>query len=204
MELFEKAKTNKCDLVIVHHGILWKPQKREELLKKRISFLKKNKISLYAAHLPLDLHAKYGNNAELCRILGVKKIKKFGAYHGVSIGNSGEIKKQTTLSSLVKEINTKLKTSSIVLNFGKQKIKTLGIVSGGGAYAIEEAAKKKLDCFLTGEIKHSNHHVTKELKINVIAAGHYATETLGVKALAGLLKQKFKISTEFIDVPTRL
>ena len=204
MELFEKAQANKCDLVIVHHGLIWKPIKREELLKKRISYLKKNKISLYAVHLPLDAHAKYGNNIILSKMIGLKKIREFAKYHGTNIGYCGELDKPTTIKSLAVMINKKLKTRSNLLKFGKQKIKTVGVVSGKGIDSVSQAAKKKLDCLWTGENSHGTYHRIKELKINVITSGHYMTETVGVKALAELLKQKFKISTEFIYIPTRL
>jgi dinuclear metal center YbgI/SA1388 family protein len=201
MELFEKAKKEKCDLVIVHHGLLWKGKKADDALRKRINFLKKNRISLYAAHLPLDLHQKYGNNIELCRILRLKNIKKFGKYHGISIGYMGKTKKPISLTELSRKINIKLGTRCDYMKFGKNSISRIGIVSGGGADAIPEAAKK-VDCLLTGEYKHSNYHTAKELGINVLAAGHYKTETLGVKALERLLKQKFNIGTIFIDIPT--
>jgi dinuclear metal center YbgI/SA1388 family protein len=203
MELFKKAKAKKCDLVIVHHGLLWKPQKREELLKKRISFLKKNKISMYAAHAPLDSHPTLGNNAQLAKILDAKLNKKFGYADDVWWGYSGTIK-PTTINKIKNIYDKKLKTKSRLLNFGNKKIQKIGFCSGGGSFVIPETKKQGLDILITGEIKHGNYHTTKELAINVIAAGHYATETLGVKALAEPLKQKFKINTEFIDVPTRL
>jgi len=203
MELFVKAKKERCDIIIVHHGLLWKGMKRTELLDRRIDFLRKNKISLYAAHLPLDLHNKYGNNIEICGILKLKNIKKFGNYHGINIGYSGDTQKEIEFYDLINLINKEFKVRSKNLNFGKNIIKRIGVVSGGGADAIPEASKKA-DCLLTGEIKHSNYHTAKELKTNVISAGHYATETFGVKALMPALKQKFNIETIFIDIPTKL
>lgn len=204
MELFEKAKQKRCDLVVVHHGLLWKGKKRDEIFKKRINFLKKNKESLYGVHLPLDSHSKYGNNIGICRILDLKKIKKFGKYHGISIGYSGEFEKEIAFNSLLRKLNQKLKTNCRYIKFGKTKIKKVGVVSGGGADAIPETAQRKLDCLITGEYKHGNYHTIKELKINVISAGHYATETVGVKALQKLIKQKFNIGTIFIDIPSGL
>ena len=204
MDVFEKAKQKKCDLVIVHHGLLWKDQKRKEMLKKRIGYLKNNGLSLYGSHLLLDVHPEYGNNIRLARLLGLEKIKKFGDYRSFTLGYSGVFKQSIRFDKLIKDINKKLGTKCGVMPFGKKKIKSLAIISGSGSAGLEEAIKKKFDAFLIGEGKHSNFHVAKEGKINLIFGGHYATETLGVKALAELLKEKFKIETVFINNPTGL
>jgi len=202
MEVFEKAKD--FDMIIIHHGISW-----DDSLKyltginySRVKFLVENNISLYAAHLPLDKHPKHGNNAELCRIFGLKHIHGFGDYHKQIIGFTGE--KEISLKDFVKEINKKLNTACKVFDFGNEKIKNIGVVSGGGSSALNEAIEKGLDCFVTGEIPHHSYQLAKEGKINLIAAGHYATETLGVKALMNILKEKFKVEVKFIDAPTGL
>ena len=201
---FQKANKLGVDLLIVHHGVKWIPQKRRELSKNRINYLKKNKISLYAAHLPLDAHYKYGNNIGLANILELKNIKKFARYGTSKIGYKGEFEKRKTIKQIANRLNNSLNTNSKVYSFGKKQIKTIGIVSGGGADSLGEAAKEKLDCFLTGEIKHSTFHEIKEHQINLIATGHYATETIGVKLLQNLLKTEFKLNTVFINNPTGL
>jgi len=202
MEVFEKAKD--FDMIIIHHGISW-----DDSLKYltginylRVKFLVDNNISLYAAHLPLDKHPKHGNNAELCRIFELKHIHGFGDYHEQVIGFAGE--KEISLKDFVKEINKKLNTECKVFDFGNEKIKDIGIVSGGGSSALNEAIEKGLDCFVTGEVPHQAYQLAKEGKINLIAAGHYATETLGVKTLMNILKEKFKVEVKFIDAPTGL
>lgn len=202
IEVFEKAKKENCNMLIVHHGIKWKPQKKD--ISKRLNYLKKNKLSLYASHLPLDMHNKYGNNIQLCNILNLKNIKKFGEYHGEYIGFSGTFSNKKTLNEISKNLDKILSTKSKAYNFGKQKIKTIALVSGGGISALDEAIKKKIDLFITGEQSHSSYHYIKEAKINVIFAGHYATETVGVKALMPILKKKFNVETVFIDLPTGL
>lgn len=204
LEVFEIAKKQGCNMVIVHHGMKWKPQKLENLTKKREQYLKQNKLSLYGAHLPLDMHNKYGNNIELARILNLKNIKKFGEYHGISIGFQGTFKTLKTLNEISKTLDNSLSTKSKSYHFGNQKIKTIAIVSGGGASALPEAITKKIDCFLTGEEHHSSYQYAKESRINLIFAGHYATETVGVKALMPLLSKKFNVETVFIDVPTSM
>ncbi len=204
LETFEKAKKEGCDMVIVHHGIYWKKSySSDKITNKRADYLRKNNISLYASHLPLDLHNKYGNNIELCRILGLKNVKKFGKYHGVPIGYQGRFDKPVNIISISKSLDKKLNTKSVI-SAKKVMIRSVGVISGGGISCLEEAEYKKLDCFITGEEYHSSFHDIKESKISVILSGHYATETLGVKALIPLLKEKFNVNTVFIDAPTKL
>jgi len=200
---FEKAKKENVNLLIVHHGLLWKEHKDDAGLKKgRINFLKKNKISLYGCHLPLDMHKEYGNNIQLARLLNLKNIKKFGVYQKETIGYKGSFKKNTTVKKIAAELNRKIKTRCVILNFGNKNIRTIGIISGGGGSDLYQAYQKRLDCFLTGEAQHHNYNEAKDLKINMIIAGHYATETVGVKALMNLIKEKFKVKIIFIDNPT--
>jgi dinuclear metal center YbgI/SA1388 family protein len=200
IESFKKAKELSCDLLIVHHGLYWKNQKYVSATQRRANYLKNNGISLYAAHLPLDMHPKYGNNRQLCEKLGVYDLKRYARYHGFPIGYKGKVKEQE-LRKFVDSVDKKLHTKSKVLDFGPRQIKTIGLNSGGGGFALEEAMGK-LDCFLVGEISHSAYHLAKESKLNVIVAGHYKTETLGLRALQKLLHHKFNIDTVFIDIPT--
>ena len=203
MELAVKAKKEKADLIIVHHGLLWKRQEdKGGLRKKVVSFLKKNKISLYASHLPLDLHPIYGNNKQLCNITGIDIKGTMGKYHGIYIGMYGTLK--TGVASLTNKLNKKLKTKCIVHNFGKKQVKKIAVVSGCAPDLVVGAKQIGCDTFITGEAMHSHYHVNKELAMNVIHAGHYATETLGVKALEKLLKTRFKLKTKFVDIPTNL
>jgi len=205
MEIFKRAKKENADLVFVHHGMLWKNIKSITGINyKRLKFLIKNGISLYACHLPLDKHEEVGNNIQFLKIFKISKnIEQFGDYHGIKIGYLGEFDDYKNFNEFVREINEKLNTRCKILNFGNKKIKTIGVVSGGASSIIDEAIEK-VDCFVTGEPSHQVYHIAKEGKINVIFAGHYATETLGVKAVGKLLKEKFDIETKFIDFPTNL
>lgn len=199
LSTFKKARRSNVDLLIVHHGIKWKPQKYKEITKKRENFLKKNKISLYAAHLPLDAHCEYGNNIGLARILKLKRPIKFARYHGFKIGYKGFFKKPKTLAQISKILNSSLSTKSRIFPCGKKIIKLVGIVSGGGEDAIEECVENKIDCLVLGEIPLNAYHRAGDFGLSVIAAGHYTTETIGVKLLQNLLKEKFNIKTVFIE-----
>jgi dinuclear metal center YbgI/SA1388 family protein len=203
LELFEKAKQKNCELVIVHHGLIWKGKKeREPLTKIRIGYLKKNRMSLYACHLPLDKHATLGNNAQLTKLLSLKNVKSFAKYHGVNIGFFGNLR--TNIQDLSWQLEHSLRTKCTVHAFGPKMTRKIGIVSGGAADMIFECKRLGIDTYITGETRHSYYHAAKELRMNVIYAGHYKTETAGVIAVGEFLKQKFNIETVFIDAPTNL
>ena len=212
LETFERAEGH--DLLIVHHGLLWnKPIKFVEREFKRIEFLIHHNMAVYAAHLPLDYHEYYGNNTQLAQFLDIKKPKPFvesgGALHLFNktreepIGVYGKIKEQD-VNEFVKDVEKKLKTVVRADLFGSTLVRTVGVVTGSGAYELVHCQRLGIDTFITGEPRHSMYHVAKELKLNVIYAGHYVTETFGVKALMPVLKKKFEVEVTFVDVPTGL
>jgi dinuclear metal center YbgI/SA1388 family protein len=199
LDVFRKAKQKDCDLVIVHHGLLWKGHKLSNVDKKRISFLKNNKISLYACHLPLDKHPVLGNNVNLCKMLGIKQMKPLGkelvGYYGT---------RNISLNNIKKILDKKLKTNSKIFKFNNNKIKNIAVCSGGGAYELFDAKNKGCDVLVTGEFNHSKFHDAEEVGINIVSAGHYNTETVGVKELMKTIKENFEVDTIFIDSPTGL
>ncbi|MBU0980399.1 MAG: Nif3-like dinuclear metal center hexameric protein [Nanoarchaeota archaeon] len=203
VESIESA--SQADILFVHHGLFWGiPKPLTGSLYFRIRAAIKNGLALYAAHLPLDAHPVLGNNAQLLKLLGLKQAGDFGRYESIPLGKIGTLEKAIPLSKFVSKINSSLGTRSIVAHHGPTTVKRIGIISGDGSYALEEVKRLGLDALLTGETQHIAIPVAKELGLNIIFAGHYATETLGLKALAGHLKKKFKISTAFIDLPTGL
>jgi dinuclear metal center YbgI/SA1388 family protein len=152
--------------------------------------------------LPLDKHGDFGNNVQLFKLLQLKNTKPFGLTDGNYIGYRGEFSEGKTFDELVAAVEDNLKTKCKVLKFGKDNIKTVAIISGSGAADLPEAIEKGIDVFITGEIKHSSYHLAKDGKINIIAAGHYATETIGLKTLMQVVEQKFNIPTLFIEADT--
>ncbi|MEA3514016.1 MAG: Nif3-like dinuclear metal center hexameric protein [Nanoarchaeota archaeon] len=201
VEVFEKAIEASADMIIVHHGMSWADSLKyiTGINYNRLKLLIKNDVSLYASHLPLDMHDRYGNNIQLAKMLGLNNIEYFGKYHGATIGKMGCFNNELTLEELKQILEDKLNAKCLTFKFGKEKIKTIGIVSGGGSLALNEAVQKDLDCFLTGEAPHQTYQEAKESRMNVIMAGHYETETVGVKALMPLLKEKFGVEVVFID-----
>ena len=196
----ELAKKKKIDLLVVHHGLVWKNRFNSyglnTLTKK---YLKKYNIALYAVHLPLDMHHVYGNNIQLANILGLAKISKFGKYKGRAIGYRGVLKKSASIDKIAKLLNRKLRTKCKVLNYGKSNIRSIGIVSGGGSDSFQEA--KDLDLFIIGDAPYHTFRFTRDFKRNTIILGHYASETVGVKSLMPLIKKTFKVEVVFLDNP---
>ncbi len=201
---FEKAKKLGVDLLVVHHGIKWRPQKDRDLETRRAAYLKRSTIALYAAHLPLDLHEEYGNNTQLSRLLDVQEPWKFGSYHGIRIGYAGSFKKAISLDAAASVLNKKLNIECRVLKFGKDRIRSIGIISGGGGSILQEACRSQLDCFLVGEIDLAVYNAARDRGMNLLVAGHYATETLGVRALMPLVRDEFGVETVFIEDPKDL
>ncbi|MBU0457530.1 MAG: Nif3-like dinuclear metal center hexameric protein [Nanoarchaeota archaeon] len=202
IETFEKAVISGCQMLVVHHGMIWDGIKfiKGDTYKK-IKYLMDNNLALYAAHLPLDMHNKYGNNIKLAEMLNLQEIKNFGYHNGKTIGFSGNA--ETSLEEVKRRLEeNNIKTQS--LDFGPNKIKKIAIVSGGASKDVFQAVAIKADLYITGEPLHFAYHFAKENKINVIFGGHYETEVWGVKALMPLLKEKFNVEVEFIDVPTSI
>ena len=206
VESFETAARANADLLIVHHGHFWTnhdPSIRG-WTKDRIDCLYKNEISLYACHLPLDRHRKVGNNAELIRLLGGEIRDEFLMHKGKNIGWTGELKRAASIKHITDKLDSELKTKCTVLPFGKEKIKTMAVCSGGGGYGgFYDALRAGVDLFLTGDAVEI-YYTAKDAGMNVIFAGHHATETLGLIALSKVLEKRFKLETVFIDLPTGL
>jgi dinuclear metal center YbgI/SA1388 family protein len=201
---FEQASERGIDFLLVHHGLIWGGLKSVRgVMRRRIKTLLDSGISLYACHLPLDWHPQYGNNAELLKVLSIEKKSEFGEYHGKRIGYWGKTGTAMSMAAFVKLVDKILKTRSSYADFGK-KVRHVGVVSGGGWSAIHDAEELGIDTFLTGEPSHSAYHLAKEMGVNLIFAGHYATETLGVRAVGRMLKKQFGLQVEFINYPTGL
>jgi dinuclear metal center YbgI/SA1388 family protein len=203
LKTIRRAARMKADMLIVHHGLLWGRNERiTGVMRKRVGALIDNDISLYTAHLPLDIHDVVGNNAEIARLLGFQPLRRFGRYRGADIGFVVEVPDSMARSTLVSKVDRTLKTRSNVLSFGPPRVKRIAIVSGGAAELAPEAKEQGCDTYITGETSHVGYHLAKEAGINVIFAGHYASETVGVRALGRHLQRKYALTCKFISDPT--
>ena len=161
-----------------------------------------NNIALYSAHLPLDLHPDVGNNVVLAHQLGVSLRGEFGEEYGERIGRWGEV--DVSRVALERQLASLTGRAPRLMAFGPERVRRVGIVTGAAGSMIAQAAAAGLDTFVTGEGPHHTFFDAEELKLNVFYAGHYATETVGVKALAEHLHVRFHLPWTFLDHPTDL
>lgn len=201
----EQAADAGADMLITHHGLFWgAPLAIRGPHKRRVEALLDADISLYAAHLPLDAHQEVGNNWGLARLLGLDALAPFGDWRGRSIGVQGAYPTPVSLRDLADQLERTLGESVLVHAGGPMEVTRLGIVSGSASGMIGDAAAAGLDSFLSGEPKHDNFHAPYEHGINALYAGHYMTETVGVKLLADRLRAEHDLVTEFLLLPTGL
>jgi dinuclear metal center YbgI/SA1388 family protein len=204
-ESISRAARQKADLLIVHHGLFWGGMPPVTgILSSRVKALLDGNVSLYAAHLPLDCHPEIGNNAQIAKVLGIGETGRFGKYACVDIGTSGSLPRPMKIEGLRRKLAGILDSPVQTFTFGPAVVRKIGIVSGGGASLTQAAADAGCDALLTGETSHSSYHVARENGISLIFAGHYASETFGVKALGKLMSEKLGLRTFFIDLPTGL
>ena len=192
-----------ADLLIVHHGCFW--SSRQPWTGKNYEFFRllvENDLAIYSSHLPLDVHPKLGNNAQLCAALGLKSVKPFFESHGQKIGLQSQRKISRT--ELAERLEHAIGVKPKLIPGGKEMCERIGVVTGGAGAELKAAAAEGVDTFITGEGPHWTYALAEELGLNVFYGGHYATETFGVKALAAELSAKFKVPWEFLDHPTGL
>lgn len=201
---FEGAKAAGAQMLIVHHGLFWgKPLMVTGIYRRRLGCLFDAGLSLYAVHLPLDFHDEVGNNATLARWLGLSDVTAFGNYKGQASGAVGQLPEAVSLDEFVSELESALGEPVIkVWPFGTPSVRRVGIISGGGGSFVDQADAVSVDVYVTGEMNHNVYHQAKEMGLNVVYGGHYATETGGLKALADHLSTQFGLDTVFLDLPT--
>lgn len=202
---FQQATAVGAELLVVHHGLSWGSGVRrfKGCIGWRLAELFRNGVSLYACHLPFDAHPTLGNNAGLATMLGLQDPQPFFQYGGGSIGLYGGLATPTSLEALADILNRKLPTTCRLFPIEKQGlVNRVGIVSGGGADAIPECQELGLDCLVTGEMEHKFYHEARESGIAVIAGGHYATETVGVKLVMQRIQTDLGLECVFLDAPT--
>jgi len=199
----EQAVAGGADLMIVHHGLFWgSTAPVTGAYYRRLATLLKNDLVLYACHTPLDAHPEVGNNHVLARRLGLTVGGMFGEFEGVPIGVWAET--EMPRAAFVRRVRETLGVEPLVLATGPETVRKVGIITGGAGSWIDRAHAIGCDTFLTGEGQHHTYFDAEERGLNVLYAGHYATETVGVQALAAHLEQRFGLETFFIDHPTGL
>ena len=199
MALAEAAVARGAQMIMVHHGICSKavgqPPQIGGVLKERLKVLLQEDLSLCGFHLPLDAHAKIGNNVGLCKLLGVSKLKPF------DVGYIGSLAKSVAFETFVRLVEKRIGVKAIAIAAGPKQVKRVAVLSGGSSGYVEDAARAGADLFLGGDLVESAVRTIDELGINFIGGGHYNTEKLGILNLGKLVSKKFGIPAEFVDIP---
>ena len=194
-----------ADVLFVHHGLFWGHcQTITGSYYKRISTFIKNDLALCAYHIPLDANNPYGNNWGLATRLGLTDCQMFGEWRGMTLGVKGKLAQPLTLDELAAKLLRPGKAPSAIIAAGKPQISTVGVISGGASDDITAAVEAGLDCYITGEFAHEDYHYARENSINVIAGGHYETETVGVSLVMQKVQSELGLECVFIDEPTGL
>jgi dinuclear metal center YbgI/SA1388 family protein len=203
-ELFERAAAAGADLVLVHHGLFWQgpPRPLDRAMKRRLELLFDNDMELAAYHLPLDAHLEHGNNALLAAGIGCSGWEPFARHRGAAIGVRGRFDGDgVTAAELARRVGELTGREPLAFLDGPERVRSIGIVSGAGSDYLEEAIALGLDAFLTGEPIERAMNTAREAGVHYLAAGHYATETFGVRRLGELLAQELGVRHQFADVP---
>jgi dinuclear metal center YbgI/SA1388 family protein len=204
VDLFTRARDESADLVLVHHGLFWAgpPRPLDRASKRRLQLLFDADMSLVAYHLPLDGHVEHGNNALLAGAIGCSSRAPFGRHKRATIGVVGRLPGDGIApDELVARVREATGRDPLAFTDGPERVRTVGIVSGAGADYLEDAIAQGLDAFVTGEPIERAMARAREAGVHFLGAGHYATETFGVRRLGDLLAARFGVRHVFVDVP---
>jgi dinuclear metal center YbgI/SA1388 family protein len=201
--LLERARDWEADAVVVHHGLFWRSPgtlRVERSLRQRLALLLDAGIALLAYHLPLDRHPELGNNAVLARRLGAEEVEPAFEMEGEPIGLAATLPEPVPVGAFVARIAGTVSREPLVVGGGPPTVRRVGVVTGGAARQVEEAVRRGLDLFLTGEPSEPAVHLAREEGIHFVAAGHHATERFGVQAIADHLQRTLDLETRYIEV----
>jgi dinuclear metal center YbgI/SA1388 family protein len=198
VELFERAAAAGAQLLIVHHGLFWRNEAPivDRRQRARLEALFRSDLTMAAYHLALDAHPELGNNALLAAGLGVEREREFG-----EVGQGGRLQEPCTVEEFAARVRALVDREPLVFDGGPDRIERVAITSGAGGGDLIRAAHEGYHLFLTGEPEEPSLQAARELGIHFVAAGHYATECLGVQALTERLALRFDLDWEFLHVP---
>ncbi len=205
ISVLTEAANRGCQLLVVHHGIMWgKLEPFVGSLARKLALCFERGLSLYAAHLPLDGHQTLGNAAQLAKYIQASEIYPSFEYKGSPIGAVAVLPAPRSLGDIAQDLARceGALTPPLTLPFGRPHVQKIGIATGSASSLIPDVVAKGLDLLITGEPKQEAYHLAKDLGCSVICMGHYASETFGVRALERVLADRFGVKTEWISEPT--
>ena len=199
--LIDRAIELKADAIFVHHGYFWKGEDPclVGMKKQRVASLLKHDISLFAYHLPLDVHPILGNNVQLANLLEIQDIENLESGK-LSIALKGRFASPLSPQALAERLHKVLDKTPLFEQVQKPLISTVAWCTGGGQKYIDLAASQGIDAFITGEVSEQTIHSAREMNIHFYAAGHHATERYGAKAVGEYLAQHHDVDVEFVDI----
>ena len=203
LPVIQKAIDQEVDLLLVHHGMFWqgvRPVTGAGYHKLKLAM--DAGLAIYSSHIPLDVHPSHGNNILLSKKLGLKDTESFFSWKGIELGRKARF--EGSVGELKELAVTAVGGKVIVRGELDSPAGLVGIITGGAGSEVEEVAREGIQTFITGEGPHWSHPLAEELGLHVLYAGHYATETFGVRALAELIGERFALKSVFIDHPTGL
>jgi dinuclear metal center YbgI/SA1388 family protein len=206
VETAERAADARADVLCVHHGLFWGGFERATgSTYDRLAPFFANDLALYVSHLPLDGHPEIGNAAGIADALDLQNLEPFGTLGPEHIGLRGHLSDGVAPDDLYDRLTAECDPEHGVrhLDFGSDRIENVAVATGSAADWLDEAVEDGADAFVTGEGKQAVYHEAREAGIHVYLAGHYASETFGVRSLQSLAKE-WGIETTFIDCPTGL
>ncbi|MCL7970888.1 MAG: Nif3-like dinuclear metal center hexameric protein [marine benthic group bacterium] len=200
----DEAAGDRAQLLIVHHGLFWTdPLPVTGRSYRRLKALMDADMALYSAHLPLDIHPEFGNNVLLAAALGLETEGTFGRWselEGMGVWATADV----ALDEILSRVEGACGTEPFAIRGGPDHVRRVGVATGGAAALMEQAHQEGLDTLVTGEGNHHTYHQAMETGLNVVYAGHYATETFGVRALGERLAERYGLEYGFLDHPTGL
>jgi dinuclear metal center YbgI/SA1388 family protein len=198
-KLLEKAVEKQADMIMVHHGLFNKamgePVQIKGFVRNRLKMLLENNINLAGFHLPLDAHPEIGNNISLARLFELNDLEAF------DIGFMGYLPEETDFDKFNRQVKEKLNTDTYAIPAGSSKCRRVAVCSGGASPRFLSAAEQGADTYISGDVRENVVREIEETGINFINAGHYNTEKMGIYNLGELIKKKFGVETEFVDIP---
>lgn len=200
--LIEAAAAAGADMLLVHHGYFWRGEAATitGMKQRRIRTLLEHDINLVAYHLPLDAHARYGNNVQLAELLGWRIEGGLEPNNPHSIGLHGELEEALSGEELAGQLEARLERKPLFIAGHDRPVKRIAWCTGGAQGYFEKAVALGVDAFITGEVSEQTYHIARECGVHFYAAGHHATERYGVKALGEHLAEHFAIEHRFIDI----
>jgi dinuclear metal center YbgI/SA1388 family protein len=200
MATFEQAKKQKCDALVVHHGVILPATHFDAITYNRYAYLIKNNLSLWSAHFLLDAHPTLGNNVQILKTIGARPTKPY-MFDRAPWGWVGEFTKPQPFTAVLKKLRPYMSPRTVVYDYGSKTVKRVVVVSGKGSPWTQDASQlvdDGVDLYITGETHEWIRDIFREINVNFIAGGHYHTEMFGVKAVQKEVA-KWGVRTEWID-----